>query len=482
MKEDYSRYKTRIADPVAPRMLNSLRAVGYTLGAALADILDNSISAEAKNIWIDFNYSDQESFISIEDDGRGMNDLELEEAMRLGSRIPDDERLLDDLGRFGMGLKTASLSQCKSLSVMSKKNGEQAAYLTWDLDFICNVSKKWELLEYMPEGDWVNRFGSREKGTTVLWKKLDRIIDFKAGSYEKISRNLEAALLKAKDHLAMVFHRFIEDRQVKIYLRGREIEPWNPFLTEHSATQHLPEEILDLSGTKLRGFILPHQSRLTVNEFNRMEGGKGWNGQQGFYIYRNKRLLIGGSWLGLLRKNPMYRLARISLDFPASLDAEWQIDIKKSTARFPPGYINRLKAYANAVCSRSSGVFTNKGAIIRNRGTSSFDFQPVWMEKQKFGNRFYEINRHHPIIVNAQPQDFMKILKLLEETVPVNIQQPGSENTVSRPFEGERLNELKEIMLEIYQSLMKTCSSDDARSQLFMIEPFNEYPEIIASL
>ena len=92
-------------------MLESLRGLGYSTGAALADIIDNSVSAGASEVRLDFAWDGPNSRITVLDDGRGMDDAELESAMRLGDKNPLDARLAHDLGRFGMGLPNSSISQ-----------------------------------------------------------------------------------------------------------------------------------------------------------------------------------------------------------------------------------------------------------------------------------------------------------------------------------------------------------------------------------
>ncbi|WP_177192355.1 ATP-binding protein [Chitinophaga arvensicola] len=482
---DYSLYSTRTADPAAPQILKSLRAIGYSLEAAMADILDNSISAGAKSIWINYVWSGSETSVAFMDDGCGMNDAELLEAMRPGSKDPEDERASEDLGRFGLGLKTASFSQCKMFSVMSRRAEQQVVFLTWDLDFVCDHSRKWELLEYMPKGDWADELGKLESGTIVLWNDLDRLVGGVRKDDPKAQKLFEEVMIKAKRHLGLVYHRFLESRKVKIYFQGREIEPWNPFLPTHSATQSFPEELLDNGRVKLRGFVLPHQSKLARGDYERAEGINGWYAQQGFYVYRNERLLLGGSWLGLLRKQKLYTLSRIMLDLPNSMDGEWQIDIKKSIARLPVGYIDRIKAYAAAICSKSAEVYNHKGKIISRKNITEENFQPVWFEKQKHGHRFYEINRNHPVVLNSVQTNLSPLLHLLEETVPVNVLDfSAGQNVedVSRPFEGEKLKELKKLLKEMYGVLIRTSTPGEVKSRLILIEPFNEYPELIASL
>lgn len=327
MSTDYSKYPTADAAPIAVNMLESFRAVGYSMEAAVADILDNSISADAKTIWIDFDWNGANTTFSLKDDGCGMTNDELINAMRPGSKDPNEERNANDLGRFGLGLKTASFSQCRKYTVISKKQSEEPVFWTWDLDYVYHHAKEWKLIAVLPDGNWDEQIQDLSSGTIVIWQDIDHLLkgirkdDKKA--YDKFLQMME----RVKKHIATVFHRYIEGNKIKIFFSGREVEPWNPFLIQHTATQSFPEEPLHNGKIKVRGFVLPHKSKLIPEEFRNAEGVKGWNAQQGFYVYRNERMLVSGEWLGLFRKEEHFKLARIMIDLPNSLDGEWQIDI-----------------------------------------------------------------------------------------------------------------------------------------------------------
>jgi len=362
---DYSKYKTTSAEPEASSMIETFRAIGYSIQAAIADIIDNSISAGAKQIWIDFDWEGSNTWLAIKDNGCGMNSEELIQAMRPGSKNPNDERTSKDLGRFGLGLKTASFSQCRKLCVVSKKSDAKQVYWTWDLDFV-NETGKWNLVQYLPE-KFHNVLEEHTSGTIVIWNELDRLV-------KHVNENDQAALAKflqimeqVKKHLAMVFHRFTENNRIKIFFQQREIEAWNPFLIDDAATQKFPEEPLHNNRVSLRGFVLPHKSKLTEEEFRKAEGPRGWNEQQGFYIYRNERLLLAGDWLGMFRKEEHYKLARIMVDLPNSLDSEWQIDIKKSVARPPLALRDQLRAYATKVRAQAVEVYRHKGRVLQRK-------------------------------------------------------------------------------------------------------------------
>jgi hypothetical protein len=491
---DYSQYEKAQAEPDASSMIETFRAIGYSIQSAVADIIDNSISAGARNVWVDFQWKGADTWLSIRDDGRGMDDRELIQAMRPGSRNPNEERSNEDLGRFGLGLKTASFSQCRKLTVISKRADSESVFWTWDLDFV-NQTGKWQLIKFLPpqfEGSR-NNPGS---GTIVIWNDLDRLVkNLREEDNSSLHKFLEI-MEQVKRHLAMVFHRFIESKRIDIFFQHagievRKIEAWNPFLIDNHRTQKFPEESIQNNRVIIRGFVLPHKSKLSEEEFKMAEGPKGWNAQQGFYIYRNERLLLSGDWLGMFRKEEHYKLARILIDLPNSLDPEWQIDIKKSVARPPLSVRDQLKAYANKVRSQAVEVYRHKGRILQ-RKYAGVQFQPVWQEKIRHGKRFYEINREHPFIkalsqsLNGKSSELEQILRFVEETIPVpliTIKESEQPELQGQPFEDTDLEFLRKVMRQIYEKLLaEGKSADQAQSIILNIEPFNQFPHFIENL
>jgi len=479
---DYSKYPTHHAEPEPSSMIETFRAIGYSIKAAVADIIDNAISANAKNIWITFDWKGEHSWLSVKDDGFGMTNEELIQALRPGSKNPNDERSSKDLGRFGLGLKTASFSQCRKLTVISKTNASAVASWTWDLDFV-NYSGKWDLIKY--PNALIQSLDDVSSGTVVIWNDMDRLV-------KHLNENDQYALAKflqimeqVKLHIAMVFHRFIENRKLKIFFQQREVQAWNPFMPDNHATQKFPEEPLANNQVKIRGFVLPHKSKLSEPEFRKAEGPKGWNEQQGFYIYRNERLLLAGEWLNLFRKEEHYKLARIIIDLPNHLDAEWQIDIKKSVARPPIGLRDQLKAYATKVRGQAVDVYRHKGKILQ-RKYAGVQFQPVWNEKLRHGKRFYEINRAHPILQNAfellknASGELNQLLKFIEETVPVSlitIKESEQPEQQGQPFDETDQEPVRKTMKMMFEQLVTGGKTPDmAKSIILNIEPFNLFP------
>ncbi len=234
--------RTVIVAPRASVLIESMREIGYSLASALADIIDNAITAGATTVHLLVDTESPEVRIGVLDDGSGMIASELIEAMRPGSRSPLEDRKPSDLGRFGLGLKTAPFSQCRRLTVVTRCNGETHV-ARWDLDY---VAEKGDWLVQMPDDPspvpWAERVP--ESGTLVLWEKLDRVIQKNASDTDlsQFIREID----DARDHLELVFHRYLSagpgQRKFHILLNERPLEPFDPFHTSHPATIAGPVE------------------------------------------------------------------------------------------------------------------------------------------------------------------------------------------------------------------------------------------------
>lgn len=481
-----------LAEPFASCMSQSLRAFGYDLPGAIADLVDNSIFAEARNIWIDFNWYGDKSSICTTDDGRGMVEKEMLDAMRPGSRNPLEARDPKDLGRYGLGLKTASFSQARRLTVRSRQLGTKLVTRCWDLDFV-QQKNMWLLLrsagkESEPN---LNRLSKMERGTSVLWEKMDRIVSNQDVDNQIHENLFHQRIEGVKNHLAMVFHRFMEGKKrLTIFINERAIEPWDPFLTSQKATQQLADEAIALfhGQIKVVPFVLPHLSKLTKQIHDEAAGIKGWNAHQGFYIYRNKRLLVPGDWLGLpYSKEEHYKLARILVDIPNSMDQQWEIDVTKSKARPPDALRKDLKRIADLTRSRASDIYRHRGKVIARANTAPHVF--AWEKKVKHGKIFYSVNREHPLVKDViynsgtSKARVNALLRLLEETVPVawivmsNAENPDQQ---SFPFEQSPSSQICDIMREVFAALRRSdMTAKEALHRLRTMEPFDRYPEAV---
>lgn len=483
-----------LAEPRADAMIQSLRAFGYDLPTAIADLIDNSISAEAKNIWLDFHWSGRNSCIAVTDDGQGMSEIQLISAMRPGSRSPLEIRDPKDLGRFGLGLKTASFSQCLRTTVGTKTLGESLAARCWDLEYVTQTGQ-WRLLHGGSEEAqrWLTVLDGKPSGTSVIWEKMDRLTTGTDVNSEDDHALFLARADQVRQHIAMVFHRFLEGHHaLRIYINGSPVKPWDPFLTKEPATQLLADESIALFGSRLHilPYVLPHHSKTSIEIYNRAAGPHGWNAQQGFYVYRNKRLLAAGDWLGLgLQRAEHYKLARILLDIPNSMDAQWEIDVKKSRASPPPAIRPKLKALANLTRAAASGIYRHRGARV-SRGTTEQVL--LWERRVLHSQISYAINRDHPLVQAAlsgtheETRRVKALLSVVEETVPVpTIIMDGSEapEAHAKPFSQTPPAAMQAALELTYKALMRAGFDDgQAKIRLLNTEPFDQFPEAVMAL
>ncbi len=404
--------------PYAPLLMESMRSLGYSFDTAIADLIDNSVSAQAKHVKILLDPSDDPQLI-IFDDGRGMSSDDLQEALRFGSRGPADTRDEFDLGRFGLGLKSASLSQCRRLVVVSKHNGTLSCF-SWDLDEVIK-SGEWSVMEYSQEEieqlPSINLFNLVESGTYVLLQNFDRI----SASSHDIKKTLDGLIETAEDHLALVFHRIITEDKVSIIINGRPIEPRDPFLENHKSTQRLrPQEIsIDDKKITLQPYILPHRSKLSKDDLRKVGGADDLRTNQGFYIYRCKRLIIWGTWFRLLSKEELNKLARVKVDIPNSLDEIWSIDVKKSTANLPD------KIRKNLYGSIKESVFGSKKVIeYRGKLHRDEDISYIWQRiTDREGGVTYSINRdlaQVQLLSSSLDQAGQRVLETLLQNIEDN--------------------------------------------------------------
>lgn len=491
--------RVRLVPPRAGAMMEALRGLGYSTSAALADIVDNSISAGASEVRISFIWDGANSFISILDNGCGMSDSELESAMRLGEKNPLDPRDPGDLGRFGMGLKTASLSQCKRLTVASLKTRGSHCCLRWDLDAMAAMRDGgWILFEGPAIGSEsrLSTLTGSDSGTLVLWEILDRIV---TAGYT--SDNFVDLIDDVERRLAMVFHRLLQGSRakIKLFINDRPVIPWNPFMIGHpSKPWNSPvERRRTPSGiVEVECHVLPHKDRLTLQEHEEAAGPEGWTAQQGFYVYRNERLLLAGGWLGLgqgraWNREEAHRLARIRLDIPNTADSDWKIDIRKSTARIPVFLRPWLTKLAEDTRARARKVFAYRGAPTRGPGNAPVE--QAWRADHTRAGVRYRIDENHAAVSaalgSAGPALALvrAMLRVLEETVPVQrIWLDTSENkeTPRTGFIGEPADHVREVLNTLFTDMVgrRGMSPISAKRMLASTDPFQNYPDLVNSL
>lgn len=481
------KYKAEVAQPNPKSTINSYRSFGYNLSTAIADIIDNSISAEAKNIHIKYYWAGKDSYIYILDDGHGMNLIELIQAMTPGSKDPEDLRAENDLGRFGMGLKTASFSQCKRLTVLTKKRDFSAIKRCWDIDFI-NQSESWTLLDYVSNDSFYDKISLQKSGTLVLWENLDRIVGNSESNNESVKKAFYDEMRILEEHLSQVFHRFIENKSISITINNHEITPWNPFLYNLSVKPEMGLPEMLEGKVEVNYYILPHMSRIPHEEYERSGGPLGWFNQQGFYIYRGDRLLVAGDWLGIEKKRDYSKLVRIAVNFPNSNDFNWNLDIKKSTATPPIEIRRELSRIAKIAIKKSARIYNWRGQKSIENHSSNYAITNLWNDYvSRDGIKKYKINRDHPIISEALKSNnsklFSKSLKLIEENAPIELIL-SNQNEDPSFHELEKIpntpsDELISLAVELYKiNISNGVPLELAKQQIMNSTPFNLYPLI----
>ena len=332
--------------PSAARLVESLRDTGYSEKAAFADIVDNSIAANATKISIELQYLMGEFRVVITDNGDGMTDGELKNAMRYGSEKRPNPK---SLGKFGMGLKTASTAFCRRLVVLSRKAGTNVGR-SWDLDTICEKDK-WEL-ETPDHDDYYDDFESLEDfagdaGTMIIWEKIDRLI--KPGSDMQAIKRIQELGKELEEELNAVFFKFLAAGDVAISIRIIDepeilLKGWDPLcrglVTASNARPQLMKEktiYVPQSGNThaftIRGSLIPSKNDLTPNEQIAVRYGLD---NQGFYIYREGRLIWSDGWPHrLYKKEGKITRLRVELDFSHELDDTFNIDFRKSRVIIP---------------------------------------------------------------------------------------------------------------------------------------------------
>lgn len=474
----------KIKNTPSPNVLmNSMRSIGYNFKTAIADIIDNSISAKAKNIYIYSPINDEKIFITILDDGEGMNDVELFNAMKYGSN--KENYCINDLGRFGLGLKSASLSQCRILTVASKKDNLIVAY-QWNLDSVIK-EREWDCLkldEYEIEN--IPNIGDLKKqsqGTLVVWEDFD--IGYKK-SGGRIREYLCDEIDDAESHIRLVFHRFMTNnfKPIKIYINNRLLEPIDPFLEYHNKTDSQNPKEIDVNGSivKIQPFILPHQIDLTNDDIKKLGGIDFLRNGQGFYIYRNDRLIVFGTWFRLSTNNinsELYKYGRIKVDIPNSLDDMWEIDIKKQNATIPKQILNNLKKIVSNVCIRSKEKTSKRVKL-----TFEKDDSKIWNKTLSRENKdLFYINEDSKFIKNFlnefDDKDKTKILHFIN-VISSSLPYDDIYNSICNKNNETKLDDkyIESIVLEgisQFKTLkqLTQLSNEEVLKLVCKYEPFN---------
>ena len=477
--------------PTADVLMSSMRAIGYSFESAVADIIDNSISVKANLIEVRFPVDPSGIFVAICDNGAGMSEDELFDAMKYGSALKRNNRNEDDLGRFGLGLKAASLSQCRKLTVASKKNGIISACI-WDLDIV-EEKKDWIMIECSQDEieniRFIDFLHNRESGTIVLWENFDIISKSSGNVYSEL---MECESVTA-DYLSLIFHRFLNKTgkdQLTIKINNFTLKGMDPFLEHHKKTDarrpfQLP--IKDKDGIErmvtVQPYVLPFQKDLT-SEDKKLSGGiENYRAKQGFYIYRNERLIVWGTWFGRHR-DELTKYARIKVDIPNTLDDIWGIDIKKQNAKIPSSIKQRLTRAVDEAMDIAVKKQTYRGRI--KKIDEKIDY--IWEIRENRGKTEYIINRDSLIfeLIKSKVDDEVwsyidSVLEEIENSIPFQqIYVDMAKNNVDDSIDEERIAEIADkarILISLTQKV-SGVTREQAIDRIMQSEPFSKYPDL----
>jgi hypothetical protein len=484
--------------PPRPSMLvESLRSMGYTLETALADVVDNSIAAGAKRVSVRFLWCGGNPWIAILDDGRGMTPSALVEAMRFGSTSPANVREADDLGRFGLGMKTASISQCRLLTVVSRAD-ERLSGCSWDIEHLAlHSNESWEIKVHSEQSlkasvllsPLVDQLLSWGSGTIVCWEAIDGMFpDKESGRSEA---RFSASMDLARKHLELVFHRFLSPdpgrTAVRIDFNGSALAAFDPFGPKLAARQELTAEDILINGESIRvqPYVLPHHSKVSKSDYDAFGGDEGYLHNQGFYLYRNRRLIVKGTWFRLIKKEVLNKLVRIRVDIPNSLDALWRIDVRKAEADPPETVLRELRKFVQRIAGVGQRVYTKRAARMQ-----SGPLIPVWKRVVVDSRVQYLLNEDHPLLAEllqdrdgARAAQARACLRLVSNAFPSDVFFADAASDVielaARPDDPQHI----EIARQLIRALRSVgLSGDELHRQVLRTEIPAITPATLTSL
>lgn len=475
--------------PKAKFLMGSMRHMGYSFPDAVADVMDNSVSAGCKTIKLLFPTTPENIYVGILDDGCGMSDQELFRAMCYGSQANEKERSENDLGRYGLGMKSASLSQCRKMTVVSKKDGEICAY-RWDYDEITSQGQRgdWHVLELdLDEINQLfcyNEIAGLEHGTLVLWEVFDGMMKSSGGRiYEALTRNRDYLL----DRLPLIYHRFMSEDGLKIFVNYEELKPLDPFLSNRSDCSWgtIPQPLVDSNGEEhmieITPYKLPFVTEMSEAEQHMIGGAEKMSKMQGYYIYRGRRLIRYGTWFGTPR-HEVSKYARVKVDIPNCMDDIWKVDVMKRNAEIPTELAKLLEKTIGSLIAKSTRQTKFRGRAVTSPNEKEIY---VWDRiESREGFYSYKVNRNNAFInsVLSHLDDEQKtavemMLQQIESNLPIHqMHLDHDENHIDRAEEGrDKLNDLYEqASMAIEWKVFQGIPLQEAVRSVLACEQFRE--------
>lgn len=473
--------------PPDAQLMASMRAIGYSFKTAIADLVDNSIAAFANSVSIHLDGS-KGDYLWVLDNGNGMSKEELRVAMKLAGRSVSYARSATDLGRFGLGLKTASLSQAKRLTVVTYYNEHMLA-ADWDIDRVLETGQ-WTL-RWLSDSDIAQVPGSNNlklqgKGTLVVWQKLDVFFD----EVSDVERHVAQSLEILANHLSLVFHRYLARKanRLSISVNAKSLSPFDPFLDSNlQGVQVQPEQTFQVAGStiKIKPYILPQISKMSKKqrELALFEGTA--RESQGFYVYRADRLLAWGSWFKLTGRSETSKLARIKVDTSSALDSQWKLGIMKSEVSPPPSLVKALKTLVDKFVDTAREVDRGKSKAIAS------DENSAWTMRSNSDDSFsLEINRENILLREfsntldpRQVRQLDAVLTSLEKHFPVQALHHRLANDDSFKEIGNDDADLQNYFNKLCEAFLPLDQDPtDFFEMLASLEPFSTNAKALAFL
>lgn len=453
-------------------MMDVLGHSGYTFNYAMADILDNCISAHAKNIKIYFDLTLNNPYLYILDDGDGMTFDELKNAAVIGYKDIGEKREEDDLGRYSTGLKSATRSFCDDVVISSKPYDSRCNSIEIDYSHITE-SKKWEAF-ILNDFELEKEIGNH--GTLVCCRNLH----FADGASSDVQ--VDSKLDSLEKSISHVFGKFLlsGDLHISIQVKGStpiEVKGWNPFgLIENKSTKVVYNDSKKFKGYDInfKAYVLP-----TFNNLSRVDQeymtGNGLIDQEGFYIYRNKRLIKEGGWLGLdkLGLDDKCKYARIEVNIPSALDKDFKINFSKNALDIPEELKNVFYDVAKKARKESKTNFNyQKHPEIKR--TTRKEEERIWKTYKSDGALVLSINMQHPLIQKLSTKltetELKKLCNVLTKSLPISMIQEQGTTTIAYTE-----HELEDLMEDMYQKLLSSnMDVKDVKKKMASMEPFKE--------
>jgi len=424
-------------------LIKSIAEQGYSLESALADLIDNSISANANQVEVLIKTDEEPFILYLTDNGDGMDEKTLKTSMHFPSTSPDTSRKSDDLGRFGLGMKTASFSQTRKFTVLARKKGTtQYQARTWDLEAL--KDNKWQLIvnsqaeiekivsAYKKQSnDNLGQFKIHEPNVIIVWYGLYKYEEYLEEENRRKALKREITEVTT-DHLSLVFHRFMESKKqhLKLRVNNKQLQPFNPFPEKNLRSVEFKQKGFGNDSIKLEGFILPSYSIEETNESNITKWTTKYRSlldMEGIYIYRANRIILFGGWNGLIKKAPRLQLARLRVEIGNGVDHLLHLNVAKSQVIIPHDLKDAFESYINELKDEAKKEFFNRG--VNKFPKKSQSQESLFVRNPSNKGVLLEVNSEFPIVtqlqqeLSTQGQAQLKILLKMINTQISDIKQ-----------------------------------------------------------